>query len=192
VPFEVKLDNFFSVTEKTERVLESQAWQEGVAFAVLLTIILRLIFATSVHPRVGLLPTSLKYGFNDLIHFGMMFVMLFLLFGLLGTLFLGPTRKEFVDLKATCATQLSLMIGELPVDWTTDIKSVTFVTIHFFVFFFFILNFLLAIIVESYSTRKQKVDFLCKSRWHRSRSTKSPLSGHREILSIDTQFSILN
>ena len=161
------------MTEKTQRALASQDLQDGAAFTVLLTIIGRLIFATSVHPRIGLLPTSLKYGFSDLIHFAMMFTMLFLLFALLGTLFLGPSRKEFVDLKTTCGTQLSLMIGELPVDWNTDIKTVTFVSIHFIVFFFFLLNFLLATIVEAYSTCTPKVDFLCKSRWQISHSTES-------------------
>ena len=157
VPFEVKLDNFFSMSEQTERVLVSQALQDDLVFAVLLAMIVRLIIATSVHPRVGLLPAALKYGFSDLHHFAIMFVMLYVLFALLGTLFLGSTRKEFVDFKTTCETQVSLMIGDLPEDWTTSYKLVVFVGIHFFVFFFFLLNFLLAIIVEAYSTRTPKV-----------------------------------
>lgn len=152
VPLEEKLDNFFAATTKTEQKLASQAVEDMVSFVVLIMIMVRLIVATAVHPRVGLLPSSLAYGMDDLAHFFFIFLLLYFLFALLGTWVLGSTRSEFVDFTTSCATQFNMMIGELPEDWSQNTSLLIFVSVHFLVFFFFLLNFLLAIIVEAYST----------------------------------------
>ena len=151
VPFEEKLDNFFAITQRAEKELAAQTLENSLTFVVLLIIIARIIVATAVHPRVGLLPSSLNYGMDDLSHFALTFILLYVLFALLGTWVLGSSRSEFVDFRSSLATQFVMMIGELPDDWSDDTDMIIFVSIHFLVFFFFLLNFLLAIIVEAYS-----------------------------------------
>ena len=157
VPLEEKLDIFFSRVEATYATLAAEANAELAGLLVLIVMMSRLILATAVHPRVGLLPTTLKNGFDDLLHFAIIFMLLYLLFALLGTWILGASRADFADFQTSCATQLDMMLGGLPEDWSEETNVLVFVTIHFVVFFFFLLNFLLAIIVEAYSMRSHKV-----------------------------------
>jgi len=156
VPLEEKLNNFFSRIEATQTTFEAEANAERAGFLALVIIMVRLILATAVHPRIGLLPSTLKNGFDDLLHFVIIFLLLFLCFAMLGTWILGASRADFADFQTSCATQLDMMLGGLPDDWSDETNVLIFVSIHFVVFFFLLLNFLLAIIVEAYSMRSPK------------------------------------
>jgi len=156
VPLEEKLSNFFSLIEATESTLATESNAEIAGLLVLVVMMTRLILATAVHPRIGLLPSTLKNGSDDLLHFIMIFMLLYLLFALLGTWILGASREDFADFRTSCATQLDMTLGGVPDGWSEETNVLIFVTLHFVVFFFFLLNFLLAIIVEAYSMSSHK------------------------------------
>jgi hypothetical protein len=165
VSFNEKIDEFFSGLELVDQTISSKEWLQSSAMVVLIVLMTRLIFATSVHPRIGLLPSSLGHSFDDLIHFFMIFLLLFLLFAILAAWILGDSRPGFVNLTTACATQFNMMIGELPEGWSEDLNLLVYVVANFLVFFFFLLNFLLAIIVEGYMRTRKLIEDITYERF---------------------------
>eukprot|EP00277_Geminigera_cryophila_P048225 CAMPEP_0173089162 /NCGR_PEP_ID=MMETSP1102-20130122/25653_1 /TAXON_ID=49646 /ORGANISM="Geminigera sp., Strain Caron Lab Isolate" /LENGTH=679 /DNA_ID=CAMNT_0013972779 /DNA_START=41 /DNA_END=2080 /DNA_ORIENTATION=+ len=158
IAFDLKLKDFFSAVKDVDRILAQENASELLGLLVLLVMMARLITVTRVHPRVGLIPSSLMYGFDDLIHFVGIFIVLFLMFAVLATWTMGSSREEFVDVPTSCATQFNMMIGGLPDGWSEDVNMLIYVSVNFIVFFFLLLNFLLAIIVEAYMKTRSHIE----------------------------------
>lgn len=76
IAFDLKLKDFFSAVKDVDGILAQESASELVGLLVLLVMMARLFVVTSVHPRVGLIPSSFVYGMDDLIHFVGIFVVL--------------------------------------------------------------------------------------------------------------------
>ena len=137
--FDQKLLDFFSAVKDVDGKLEQENTANLICLLVLLTIMVRLICATAVHPRVGLIPSSISHGMDDLIHFVVIFISLYLLFAVLATWTMGSSQEDFVNVRTSCATQFNMMIGDLPDGWAEDTNMLIYVVANFIVFFFLLL-----------------------------------------------------
>jgi hypothetical protein len=66
---------------------------------------------TQAHPRVGVLVATVAKGMDDIIHFAILFIIVFVTFAFTGTWAFGKERLEFVDLQAGMTTQFFMLNG---------------------------------------------------------------------------------
>ncbi|CAE8607685.1 unnamed protein product, partial [Polarella glacialis] len=121
-------------------------------------VLLRLIQLTSAHPRTAMLVNTFVKGVDDLWHFLLLFILMFGAFGLLARALFGNYLREFATLASSFRRLFLLMLGSLPDEFGQDAQYTLFILVFVFTMYVFVMNFLLAIIVESYLAVKQKVD----------------------------------
>lgn len=95
----------------------------------------------------------------------MIFGLLYLLFVVLASWILGDSWPKFVNFIMACATQINMMIGELPEEWSKDLNLLVYVAANFLVLFFFHHNCLLAIVVESYMRTRKSIEDIAYERF---------------------------
>ena len=66
---------------------------------------------TQAHPRVGVLVATVIKGMDDIIHFAILFIIVFVTFAYTGTWAFGRERPEFVTLQAGMTTQFFMLNG---------------------------------------------------------------------------------
>eukprot|EP00929_Paragymnodinium_shiwhaense_P041935 TRINITY_DN21781_c0_g1_i2.p1 TRINITY_DN21781_c0_g1~~TRINITY_DN21781_c0_g1_i2.p1 ORF type:complete len:1832 (-),score=331.79 TRINITY_DN21781_c0_g1_i2:226-5721(-) len=126
-------------------------------------LLMRMVLATSVHPRIALVTQTLKYALSEMFHFFLIFWLIFLDFGRIASWRYGTERD---DLSTTWKAMLaqfdsildppgSLMVSggdSLPTDY------VVFAILFHGICFFFLTNFILAIIVGAYTRVMEQVE----------------------------------
>ena len=71
IPFDEKVDSFLNNVERFSEVLELQANLDLFTFFYMIGISTRIVFATSVHPRTGMLTGTVMFAIGDFWHFTM-------------------------------------------------------------------------------------------------------------------------
>jgi len=69
------------------------------------------IQTTQAHPRVGVLVATVIKGMDDIIHFAILFIIVFVTFAFTGTWAFGKERPEFVTLQDGMTTQFFMLNG---------------------------------------------------------------------------------
>jgi hypothetical protein len=103
-----------------------------------------------MHPRLNLLMGTIKHALSDLWHAFILVITLMGFFAGIGNWRFGDSRQDFSSFSRAMATEFMMMFGEFPDGWDSRWDLQVFITLYFFVIFVFVLNFLLAIIVEAY------------------------------------------
>ena len=113
--------------------------------------LIRLVAALSVHPRVSLITGTLMNSGDDLAHFVFLFLVKFVTLSAIGTWAFGADYPEYRTLGTTFMTQwVNLIGGSVPGGYETDWRLGLYGFIFIIIGFLMLLNFLLAIIVEAY------------------------------------------
>ena len=76
-----------------------------VSFFSMALIVARLIYTTGCHPRIALLISVFRYGWDDFFHFMLLFALLFGSCALLATLEFGSEFQEYGAFSNTLGTQ---------------------------------------------------------------------------------------
>jgi len=121
----------------------------GVVLGVLL--LLRLMFATDMHPRIGVLVRTMVHAARDLFHFFLLVVVLYSSSMLLAYASFGGTRYEFASVSQSMKTLIDVTLGSLPSDVFDEPALALFLLLFLLVNFFVILNFMIAIILDAYA-----------------------------------------
>lgn len=151
-----KVDKFFQAVDNFNETLDYEGQIATLAFVIMVLMLVRIIAATAVHPRTGVLTGTLIKSLNDLWHFTILFMLVFICFALAANLIFGD-RGDFADLETSMQTQFLILLGELPDSYTQDDRMITYVVLTNVVMFLLMLNFLLAIIVEGYTQVRQDI-----------------------------------
>ena len=76
--------------------------------------LIKVLQTTSAHPRVGVLVATVIKGFDDIVHFGILFIIVFITFASTGMWAFGKTSPDFATLQAAMTTQLFMINGDFP------------------------------------------------------------------------------
>jgi Polycystin cation channel len=157
-----------------------------VLVLLLVFLSLRFILLLSNHPRVSMLAETLRIGSDDFLHFLIIFFSLFVLFTFMGYWAFGSELQSFSSIPITMQTQFQSLTGNWPFTELQTASSQLSVALYVFLFglfmYFIILNFFLAIVVDSFEICKQKIEEykvenslildirnICKVIWYRWR-----------------------
>ena len=157
VSFDDKLVQFFAALDAVFQEFENKDQLSSFGFAIMVLNLVKILQSTAAHPRVGVLVSTLAKAFDDLIHFGILFIVVFLTFAFTGMWTFSNERSEFATLQAGMTTQFAMLNGEFPEGFEEDNRMIAYAVITFVVQFLLMLNFLLAIVVDSYAAVKEDI-----------------------------------
>ena len=86
-----------------------------VGFGTMLMLLAQILAATAIHPRLGVLINTLLKGLDGLLHFTVLFALVFVLFSALSCWAFAHDYDDFKDFPSAMTTQFKLFTGfELP------------------------------------------------------------------------------
>jgi len=163
ISFDTKKGNFRTLVDHLTADIERATVLNTVGMVIAMVIFVRVISATSAHPRIAMMTETLKIAGSDMVHFSMLFVLVLWGFAIVGSWRFGDTRSDFRDIKVAMQTQFDCILdppGSLPVNSAAseDPEYLVFVVILHFVNFFFLVNFFLAIVVGAFLRNVQLLE----------------------------------
>ena len=149
--FSEKVSRFFQAAQSLKDSVDRQAETTLFGFVILILMLVRVLKSTAVHPRIALLTSSIRKALQDLWHFGLLLVMVLFFFSLTACWMFAGEYEKYGDLKSAMQTQFALLMrGDVPEGYEQNPALVVIIVLTAVLIFFLMLNFLLAIVVESY------------------------------------------
>jgi len=138
----------------------SERWCRMYGFVSGLTLLMRMIYATSAHPRVAVLVETVRRAIDDIWH-----ALIIVAIVLVGFMFLGfsqfGTMDDFSSVTLVFINLYSILVGGMKSGVPEDNFLVLFFIVLFsLVAFFLVINLVIAIIVEAYLKVRTKVEDL--------------------------------
>jgi len=135
-------------------------------------IVLRFFKAFSLQPRLSLVTRTLSQASVDVIHFGVVFMSVFVVYTISGMFFFGQELEGFANYGRATASVFSIMQGDW--DWDQLIyvgRNQTYFWFYSFNIFvvLLMLNMLLAIIMDTYTEVKGHVGADAETFWSQGR-----------------------
>ena len=147
----LKVEQFLTNCQDLLSLMESQEVLNTMCGYTLVALVIRVILATEVHPRLAMLTGTLSRAADDIWHTALLVGVTQLFFGALATWQFGSTRDEFCTFGTTMSTQLLIMFGiDLPENWTESLDIACYTLVFLAIMHVLVLNFVLALIVEAY------------------------------------------
>eukprot|EP00293_Proteomonas_sulcata_P012517 CAMPEP_0184304488 /NCGR_PEP_ID=MMETSP1049-20130417/13989_1 /TAXON_ID=77928 /ORGANISM="Proteomonas sulcata, Strain CCMP704" /LENGTH=503 /DNA_ID=CAMNT_0026616303 /DNA_START=36 /DNA_END=1547 /DNA_ORIENTATION=+ len=152
-----KVNDFFLAVNSMNDLLSAEDTMQKIGFFVMLLMLIRIINATAVHPRTGVLIGTMREGLNDLWHFAILFLIIFYFFSQV-SFWSFNSRAQFGDQSTAMVTQFDILLGSLPENFQDDWLLIIYVAMTNVIMFFLMLNFLLAIVVEAYMKVREQIE----------------------------------
>jgi len=159
-PMEVwrKQNQLFGILNELLVLIDTFATNESIAFFILCLLFLRMPMYQMLHVRVASFPMTMGIALEELVHFLITCIPLFLLLAGLAHWSFGATDANFSTLMRASDTQLKMLTGEFPfAEGNESMTKFIYYVMYIGTFFFILVNFLLAIIVDSYEANKDAV-----------------------------------
>lgn len=147
-----KKATFFGLVQQILTLISEEQSMGTFANWILLVSMLRIVQATGLHPRLGILTGTVRNALDDLMHAGVLILLVNFCLAAMGYWRFGGQREDFGNLDATFSTSLEMLLGALPEGWASNSELQLYIIIFVAIVFFLVQNFLLAIIVEAYMT----------------------------------------
>lgn len=138
-------------------------------FVVLMALLVRVLMYLQMHPRTGVMISTMKYALDDLFHFILACCLVFAMASMISSSLFGSTATHLAspalalvhNFKATLSGEFS----ELGVDTSSGTLLINVFTIVFFlVVWVLLLNMFLAIVVDAYENARQNIEDLKEER----------------------------
>lgn len=156
VKYSKKKEVFLRTFEEVAALVKEFLQIEYVGMGITIMLLLRMVLATSIHPRIALMTATLKEGFSEMFHFSLIFMIIFWNFGRIAEWRYGVDRSDLSTTLKAMASQFDTILdppGSLAVsEDNLDTDYVVFALFFHGICFFFLVNFILAIIVNAYTT----------------------------------------
>lgn len=163
--FSEVVDHFFEV--KTH-VYYTTAWYSRhrvVAYMVIYGQFIQLILYFNVHPRMAVLTHTIQNGLDHMVHFLLLFSILFGFLAFMAHWMFGPDLDIFQTMMQTISEQVRILFGEYLVagEGMKNLSGRVFgIYVLYFITFMFIvswtlLNFFLAIVVDAFVIVKEEI-----------------------------------
>jgi len=152
-----KMEAFFAAQDKllTEAgVAETNAMWSALRLVLL---IFRLMMMLHTHPRMRVITGTLQETADKFIHLCICVGMLYLMFTAIGVAVFSSDLPEFSTFGLALGSLLEFMVGNFPENWVfRSWLFIAYFVLYMGVFFFFLLNFILAIVAEGYTRVQEK------------------------------------
>jgi hypothetical protein len=135
-----------------------------IAFVIVLVQFVQLNVYMRVHPRIAVLARTLNVAFDDTFHFLILFCMIFGILGFVAWWSFGATIPQFATLGTSYSRQFEMLVGEYPWDSLEGLPDnvwymyVIYLVMYTILAFFILVNFFLAIVVESFMCVKRDIE----------------------------------
>mmetsp|Transcript_75492 Transcript_75492/g.201809 ORF Transcript_75492/g.201809 Transcript_75492/m.201809 type:complete len:912 (+) Transcript_75492:3-2738(+) len=143
------------------RDVESEyRWLRSWAGCFPLLLMTRLLEAFSAQPRLAVLTKTLRLAATDLIHFGIVFLSAFWTYAVMGHVLFGRALPEFATLSRALQTCFAILFGDFSFDdmlQSGRMVACLWLATYLCLVLLIILNMLLAIIMDTYTTVKGQV-----------------------------------
>jgi hypothetical protein len=115
----LKVEQFLTNCQQLLSMMGKQTMLNTLCGYILVALVIRVILATEVHPRLAVLTGTLSRAADDIWHTTLLVGVTQLFFAALASWQFGATRDEFSTFGTTMSTQLLIMFGiDLPENWT--------------------------------------------------------------------------
>lgn len=158
VQFDNKVEQFFTALDGVFKELRLKDDLSAFGFSIMILNLIKVLQTTRAHPRVGVLVATIIKGIDDIVHFTLLFLIVWVTFASTGTWAFGSEREEFATLQDGMTTQFMMLSGEFPEGFDKEPKMIAYVVLSFVVQFLVMLNFMLAIVVDSYAKVKEDIE----------------------------------
>jgi hypothetical protein len=137
------------------------------AYIVIYIQFLQLIFYFNAHPRMALITSTVNKAMSDLMHFALLFCVLFVMLGFASHWMLGEYIEGLGTFEDTMNSQVRKIFGEFIFhDGAEDLNATMTVMYWLYAFtfgmtmFFTLLNFFLAIIIDAFAEVKSDIELV--------------------------------
>jgi len=89
-----KIDSFFKAMDVLDANLTSQKIDIYMGFGMILMLLIQILGATAIHPRLGVLINTVSKGLDGLSHFVVLFGLVFVLFSVVSLWMFGADYDE--------------------------------------------------------------------------------------------------
>jgi len=178
--------------EKCGNTLSEYMTLSGINIILMIARSLKLM---DFQPRLGIVTKTLALAASDILHFMVVFGVVFMGYVMMGTLVFGYKIEEFSSLKHSTITCFETLLGEIA--WNLALQELTgleyaagwaYFWSYQILVFMILLNFLLAIIVDAYAEIKEEahetvsvpaeVVPMLKEKWRSSLKNKYWYTNH--------------
>ncbi|CAI5478917.1 unnamed protein product, partial [Closterium sp. Yama58-4] len=123
--------------------------------------VLRLLKLMDFQPNMGIMTRSLRVAMPSLLHFFILFLVVFVAYATYGYLVFGMTLEQFSTLWLSLQTCFYMIVGQFYVSWFQQMVGWQYAAAMIFwfsfviIFCFILFNFLIAIIVDAFMAVKE-------------------------------------
>eukprot|EP00386_Alphamonas_edax_P015765 GDKI01048156.1.p1 GENE.GDKI01048156.1~~GDKI01048156.1.p1 ORF type:complete len:641 (-),score=128.77 GDKI01048156.1:266-2188(-) len=154
--FENKFTELFGSVSTALNAMSVESEYESFAYFLIYLLFFRLIGYFCAHPRISHLVAAFQHALDDLGHYAVNFLLVFVFLSFLGYFMLGPTYPEYQTMTYSFYRHMRSMLT-MDVDYVFPVPSAFFLLHHatYYVMIVYVLmNLFLAIIVGSFSSVK--------------------------------------
>ena len=159
IPIDDKQNAFFEGVSKMQENIDTASERKLVIFFTLLICMLRMLQQTSLHPRLGLITGTMGFAAGHLMHALVVAAAVMCSFAFIGSWCFGIYRQEFATFGAALASEITMFFNADPYEgWNSSFELIVFTLLLMFMITLLVLNFVLAIIVESYMQVRKEIE----------------------------------
>jgi len=150
---------FFEGVAQIKRDIEDSKSRDMIVFLTLIICMLRMLQQTSLHPRLALITGTMSFAAGHLMHALVVALAVMCSFAAVAEWRFGIFRKEFGDFNTALASQVTMFFNPDPFEgWVEQFEMIIFTMLLMFMMTLLVLNFILAIIVESYMQVRKEIE----------------------------------
>ncbi len=147
--------SFFKFLSHIESLVTLQQQYQLILGVCIFLLMLRLVHAFDFQARMGILTRTLSRSVVDLLHFGVLFALITLMYAALGTILFGHQMDDYTSLGASIQTLLKIVAtgdgySSALVQASSDVMACIFYWSFVPVVFFILMNIFLAIVVDAF------------------------------------------
>jgi hypothetical protein len=156
--FEEKSKRLFDSLEELKAEAEASRQLHDYGLLLMLLLALRLVKATQLHPRVGILVETIRHSLEGMLHFCFLVFIIYTCAACIGFGAFGSDLDRFSSFPETVQTLINLTLGEWPENTFDNYKVMLFTLTFLILNFFVLLNFVIAIVVDAFAHAKRAVE----------------------------------
>jgi len=155
----VTVATYFRTLDFMASVAQREEVMKLLAYAVVLISICRIIAYMSVHPRISLIANTISQAADDMFHFMIVFIFVFLTFAWLAFWSFGPDKDEFQTYMAAVNSCFQMLTGSFP--WGDEasegLMQKVWWGLYLFLVYFISVQLVFAIIIEAFLRVRKEV-----------------------------------
>ena len=159
IPLRDKKEAFFEGVLALKASIDTLSSAKLMVFLALLISLMRMLQETSLHPRLALLTGTVGFAAGHMLHALLVAAFVMCSFAAIGVWRFGSKLHDFSTFQNAMAFEMTMLFAPDPItNWHESFELAVFTLLLLFTMVLLVLNFLLAIIVESYMQVRKEIE----------------------------------